>query len=72
MCLSLKCFVEDLGRYFIHQLSRTNQIKKFTPIKFRDYQHLLLLYNSGKMVMVVINQIYFQDLGGLPPKSHPI
>lgn len=42
--------------------------KKFSPIKFRDYQHLLLLYNNRKMVMVVIIQIYFQDLGGLPPK----
>lgn len=42
--------------------------KKSTPIKFRDYQYLLLLYNNRKMVMVVIIQIYFQDLGSLPPK----
>lgn len=53
----------------LHPSAFENKLdKKPTPIKFRDYQHLLLLCNNRKIVMVVIIQIYFQDLGSLPPK----
>lgn len=40
---------------------RNTRDKEFTPIK--NYKHLLLLYTSKKVVMMVIIQVYFQDFG---------
>lgn len=54
----------------LHPSAFKNKLdKKFTPITFRNYQHLLLLYSCTKMIMMVIIQIYFHDLGGLSPNS---